>query len=507
MNKKLPLAIALLASLSACTTVGPNYHLPDQAAINRPQAKADFSSANHSAFSNDPAMDHWWELYDDPRLNALIEQAFKANTDLRVAAANLDQVRAVLQETAAAGQANIDLSAQADYGHPSGTQLLEFYDRPKDQWLYAGSVGISYDLDLFGKVRRAVEAAEADTQAAQDAFELVHVNVAAQTTRAYVDACAAGMELQSAQQSVDIQAQSVDVEQRLQRAGAATVLDVTRARSQLDILRAALPPLEASRRSSLFQLATLLGKTPNEFPPELAQCDTLPQVRQIIPVGNGADLLRRRPDVREAERKLAAATAKIGVATADLYPDIQLGAQLAVPLTSTTLIGSRSTYAWTAGPLISWSVPGSTGQVRSEIEAANAGAKGQLAQFDGVVLKALRETESSLTVYASQIQRTQALQEARQQSQVALDQANKLYRLGSEPFIDVLDAQRTLASSQSALAAAQAELSSDQINLFLALGGGWQTADADKAPANTPNTKDVQAIPVANVTRQAAQRN
>ena len=184
---------------------------------------------------------------------------------------------------------------------------------------------MSYQLDLFGQIRRAVEAASGDEQAARAAYDATRVTVAAETARAYANMCAAGMQLASARHSLEVQKSSLDAIERLQRAGRGTALDVTRARSQLQQLQANLPPFQAQQRTALYRLAALTGRTPAQIPASLLQCATAPRLTQTIPVGDGAALLRRRPDIRQAERSLAAATARIGVATADLYPKISLG--------------------------------------------------------------------------------------------------------------------------------------------------------------------------------------
>jgi NodT family efflux transporter outer membrane factor (OMF) lipoprotein len=466
----------LVAALSACTTVGPDYRVPADAVAQRPAASAAFLGAEDNAAFLDAAVPgRWWQLYDDPTLNGLVAKALAANTDLRVAAANLERADAVVREAQAQTRPGATLSASPTFGHVSGVQELAPDYRPPSQWSYSGSAGISYQVDLVGQIRRTIEAAGADRDAAQAAYDATRAAVAAQTTRAYTTACAAGMQLQSAQHSVDVQAESVHAAEQLQRLGRGTTLDVTRARSQLEQLRANLPPLQAQRRTALFQLATLTGDTPAQFPPQLDRCSTVPTLAQPLPVGDGAALLRRRADIRQAERNLAAATARIGVATADLYPKVTLGVS-AASAGPASLFGQASTFAWSAGPLISWTIP-NTGAVQARIAQAEAGTRAAYARFDAAVLNALRETESALEVYARELDRHAALQAARDQSAEAAGQARTLYRYGKTDYLTVLDAERTLASNESALAASQAQLASDQITLFLALGGGWQTSE------------------------------
>jgi outer membrane protein TolC len=250
------------------------------------------------------------------------------------------------------------------------------------------------------------------------------------------------------------------------------VLDATRSRAQLEQLSAAVPPLQARRQAALYKLATLTGALPQDFPREVADCDTPPRVAGVLPTGDGAALLKRRPDIRQAERTLAAATANIGVATAELYPHVSLG------LTggSASLgndVGGGDSYSWSAGPLISWTLP-NTGAAQARIAQANATTRAALARFDGTVLTALRETETALDAYARELDRNAALQQARDQSAIAANQAQKLYQNGRTGALDALQAQRVLATNEAALAASDAALSGDQVALFLALGGGWE---------------------------------
>ncbi|KOQ37889.1 RND transporter, partial [Achromobacter xylosoxidans] len=235
---------------------------------------------------------------------------------------------------------------------------------------------------------------------------------------------------------------------------------------------AGLPPFQAQQRTALYRLAALTGQTPAEIPTTLLQCAAAPQLSETIPVGDGAALLRRRPDIRQAERALAAATARIGVATADLYPKITLGLSGASGGPA-AMFGDRGTFSWSVGPLISWTLP-NTGAVQARIAEAEANTKAAVARFDASVLNALRETESALVVYARQLDRQAALQAARDQAAQAASQARQLFQYGKTDYLTVLDAERTLASNESALAAGQAELSNDQIAVFLALGGGWE---------------------------------
>jgi NodT family efflux transporter outer membrane factor (OMF) lipoprotein len=464
---------AALAALAACTTVGPDYHVPDSAVVKRPAAAAPFLGAGEAPFASDPLPADWWRLYHDQVLDGLIAKAFAANTDLRVAAANLQRAHAVLEQVEEKKRPEVEMEAAPAYGRIAGASLGIPETLP-DTGLYSAEIKVGYQLDMFGKIKRAIEAAEADRDAAQAAADVAHVTVAADTARAYADACSAGYQLKVAQHSVDLQQEFVNLLAERITLGRGIALDTSRARAQLEQLKSGLPPLEARRRTALYRLAVLTGEVPSNFPREVASCTTPPRVTAAVPVGDGAALLRRRPDIRQAERTLAGASARIGVATADLYPDIRLGASLG-SIGLIPGIGDANTWHYALGPLISWSLP-ATSSARARIAQAKAGTAGALAHFDGVVLGALRETESALTVYARELDRNAALTAARDQSALASSQADKLYRYGRADFLTKLDADRTLASADSAVAASSAQLAQDQVALFLALGGGWESA-------------------------------
>ena len=465
----------LAAAVAACTTVGPDYHVPKNAVVKRDAANAPFMGAAEKSFKSEPLPADWWHLYQDPVLDKLIAKAFSANADLRVAAANLQRTHAVLEEVEEKKRPEVEASVAPLYGRLAGESIGIPETLPRTG-IYDGDIKVSYQLDMFGRIRRAIEAVEADQDAAQAAADLAHVMVAADTTRAYVEACSAGYQLKVAQQSVDLQQKFANLTTERVKRGRGIAIDTSRVNAQLDQLRANLPPLMARQRTALYRLAVLTGEVPSAFPAEVAQCTTPPRVTAAIPVGDGAALLRRRPDVRQAERQLAGATARIGVATAELYPNITLGASIG-GVGFMQDFGNANTWKFSLGPLISWSLP-STSSAHSHIAQANAGTAAALGRFDSVVLNALRETESALTVYARELDRNAMLRSARDQSALASRQTAKLYQYGRTDFLAALDADRTLASAENLLASSDAQLAADQVQLFLALGGGWENTRA-----------------------------
>lgn len=460
--------LAATAALTACTTVGPDYEpaLPDTAAQASLHASAD------PVFTPDTPPGDWWRLYDDPRLDGFVAQALEANTDLRVAAANLARARGVLRETRTGQFPDTTLSGGASYGRQSAAAQGLDTALP-DGEMYDAGLDVGYQIDLFGRVRRAIEASRADLDAVQAAYDLTRVTVVAETVRAYADACNAGSRLMVARRSVAVQEQTFDLTQRLLEGGRATAMETNQAGALLDQTRAEIPTLETLQQTALYRLAVLTGRPPADFPRDLASCASALTLDTPIPVGDGTALLNRRPDVRAAERRLAAATARIGVATADLYPSISIGGSIGTSATSLGDIASGSAFRYSIGPLISWSFP-NIAVARARIAQAEASQQAALAEFDGTWLAALEETESALTTYARGLDRTAALRSATERQREAVRIVRLRYDAGRENFQVVLDAERQLALTEAVSAQADAQLSTDLIALFLALGGGWQ---------------------------------
>ncbi|WCT72999.1 TolC family protein [Sphingomonas naphthae] len=466
MGRFLPPLLASLL-LSACATAGPDYHAPTDSAASRPAATAPFVSAGGDAFTQAPLPDRWWRLYADDRLDALVGEALGANTDLRVADANLRRADAVVREAQAGRALTTTVEGGASLARPSG----KGGDLPGVVGYDLGFAA-SYPLDLRGKIARGIEAARADSEAVTAARDAVRISVAAATAKAYADVCGANYALAVNQRIVALQRDTLDATRRLATGGRGTAFDVSRAQAAVDQSAATIPVFVARRQTALFLLATLLGRPPAEYPRDVATCAVLPALSAPLPVGDGAALIRRRPDIRAAERAIAGDTARIGVATADLYPQVSIGGSLG--LTGALRdAGSTSAFGFSLGPLLSWSFPNRP-VVRARIEQADARVAADLANFDGVVLGALRQTETSLEVYARDRDSAGALAKARDSTSLSARQAQQLFRFGRGDFLSLLDAQRTLASAEAANAAAQAQLVDDQIAIFLALGGGWQ---------------------------------
>jgi outer membrane protein TolC len=311
-----------------------------------------------------------------------------------------------------------------------------------------------------------VAAAAADANA-------VRVAVVADTTRAYADAASGAARLRVARQIVELLDKSLLLTQRRHDAGLATQLDVSRIATLRQQRAADIPAIEADRQAALFRLATLTGRPPAALPAVATERSIGLEITQPIPVGDGQALLARRPDVRAAERRLAGDTARIGVATADLYPHIALGASLGSTGPNIADVFSGGPLRWLVGPLISWAFPNQSG-ARAKIAAARADSQASLASFDGAVLQALEETETALSTYARALDRRAALKAARDEAAKAATITRAQQREGAIDTLAWLDAERTFAETEATLAEQDARISGAQIDLFRALGGNWQ---------------------------------
>jgi NodT family efflux transporter outer membrane factor (OMF) lipoprotein len=476
------LAGASLLLLGACV-VGPDYRVPEQAIVNAPAAKGAFIASADPAVSQAPLPPSWWRLYSDARLDALVEQALQANTNLRMADANLERSHALLREARTMRQPSVAVAASIEDAQLSGEEYLLPITPPRSTY-YETGLTVGYDLDLFGGIRRGIEAATADGEAVEAARDLVRVNVAAETARAYASACGLGLQVSAARQSLALQRQSLELTQELARLGRATDLDVTRSRQLVDQLMSGIPGLEAGRRNALYRLAALTGRPPSQFDMDLEDCVTPPRITRPLPIGDGATLLKRRPDIRGAERQLAAATAGIGVATSQLYPDIRIGLS-AGSIGATSDAFTSPTNFWSLGSLLTWQVNQSA--ARARIAAAQASAKIALARFDGTVLAALTETESALDTYVHDLQRESSAEAARDDAARVEHDAERLEAGGRATALTLIDAQRTLAAAEQSLAQLKSAISEDQVAVFLALGGGWENGpDGGGTSARAP---------------------
>jgi NodT family efflux transporter outer membrane factor (OMF) lipoprotein len=462
--RRLLSGVALLA-LGACSIP---HHVAQKPVIENPATQGAFhESGARVALGDLPP--RWWHLYDDPVLDALEEQALAANTDLRVAQASLTRAHAAT--AAARGQyaPDFDASFAAERARLSGENYLLDEAIPVST-LAVGQVEMSYQIDLFGRIKHSVEAAKADEEATQATIAAVQVTLAADVARAYITVCGANEDLDLAQQAAALQQRSLDVAQRLQAAGRGSTVEVTAAQGRYQQLVAQVPVQKARAQAALYRLAYLMGRVPGDYPREAEGCKEVPQLKNPLPVGDGAMLLRRRPDVRVAERRLAGATARIGVAVSEFYPNVGIGLSGG---SSGFLkdLGKAAANMWAVAGLIEWHIPNA--ESRARVRAAGADADAALAHYDGVVLGALRETETALNGYAQDHDRLVAITAAREAADKASDEARRLRAGGRSPLLADIGGRQGAVSAKAAELSAREGVAQDQVTVFLALGGGW----------------------------------
>jgi NodT family efflux transporter outer membrane factor (OMF) lipoprotein len=478
------MTVAAVSALAACR-VGPDYHAPSPP----PGAEASLASLNPKLESAAEPPDAWWRLYSDGRLDELVQEALRANRDLAAADANFAAARAALSGVRAARYPSTEVAAQGLYGRdPITEEILEIGGHaPQNIWVLEDIFQVAYEVDLFGRVRRSLEAAKANADSLAATRDGVRVLVAASTTRAYASICSLGEELDVAHHSVQVVRQEANISEQRYQAGGGSRFELERAQALVAEVGAAIPQLEGERQAALFELTALLGRAPAQTPTDVESCTKPPTLSGLIPVGDGQALIRRRPDVRVAERRLAAATAEIGVVTAELYPSVHLVGFYGGAGSELSVLGTNAGLAWGAGPSISWNFPNQSG-ARARVRQAKAYQAAALAAFDSVVLTALKETERALTSYGAALEQRQALVEAQQRIHRSFEIVRDGYAAGSSSYLDVLTTEQTLISLDAQVASSDAQLLQLQIDLFKALGGGWsQDASQERPAAKAPN--------------------
>lgn len=436
-----------------------------------PRASVSPTVAEHfapsPAVSTAPVPDGWWRLFDDPRLDNLVEASLAANTDLRMAYANLDGARAALRQARAARLPKTGIESSAAIDNPS-TQPSAASVSATD---YDVAATINWDIDLFGRLRSGALAARADADAQAAASDGMRIAVVADTVLAYIDFCGASRNLAVAKDIVAIQDRNVRrVEEQL-RAGEVSPLELSQAQNLRDASGGEIAPFETLRDNALYRLAMLQGSSPAAARKWGLQCAGVPQMKGGVPAGDGTALLLRRPDIRETERKMAAATARIGVARADLYPTVNLGGALGL------LAGG---FSAAASPLISWAFP-NQGPARAAIAKARASERAALAAWDGAMIRALKEVETALSAYEAQTRRNAALRSSLQSAALYARRAEARVRIGDADPLLRIDGERMHATARLQQAGSDLSVAQAQVALFRALGGGWQSAPAPLA--------------------------
>jgi NodT family efflux transporter outer membrane factor (OMF) lipoprotein len=480
--------LAVLPLLAACT-VGPDYEPPDFTVETVPDQWRTTVETEMAADTTDLEM--WWVAFNDSLLTELIKRSEFGNLDLQAAVGRVAEARAIRGVAKGGYWPDIVLGgaysyqklsenglqgAQVPPDDGSGGDATSLLADPFDSW--NAGLSLSWEIDLFGRIRRTVEAADAQLQASVEDYRDVLVTLYAEVGSAYVDARAFQTRLDFATQNVTAQENSLELTRDRFNAGLTSALDVAQAEQNLAQTRSTIPALEIGLEAALNRLAVLLGQAPGSIHDELQEHTGLPQPDDKVAYGIPADLLRRRPDVRQAERLLASQTARIGIATADLYPTLSLGGTVGLEALDFDNLGDGGSVFWSIVPKISWPIF-TGGKIRNRIRAEEARTAQALAAYEQTVLRALEEVQNALVAYGQEKMRRDRLREAVEASQRAVDLVETQYLSGLTNFQNFLDSQRSLFRQQDELAESSGQVRNNLIDLNRALGGGWSPSQAE----------------------------
>jgi NodT family efflux transporter outer membrane factor (OMF) lipoprotein len=517
--KRIALGILAASGLFGCT-VGPNYTPPT---FKTPSSYSELPSAattQPSRTNTQPIeITEWWATFHDPELTSLIRKAVKSNLDLRQAESRIRSSR-WSQVIANSGQyptANLGVGYLGARGSKNVTFPLSAFGAPSKsapkkaaEPLESGGSGVSsgpggstgatgaplsplgggglpgvetniyqagfdasWEIDMFGGVRRSVEAATADYQASIENRRDVYVSLLAEVARNYVEVRQFQNEIRIAEENLKSQKDSLALTEERFHAGVTTQLDVSRAQAQVASTAATIPSLDAQMHQTIHRLGVLLGDQPSALTEELLKPGIIPNVPDVVPVGVPTDLLRRRPDIRRAERELASATARVGSATADLYPKLTLVGTFGFDASKFSHIADYASRYWSVGPGISWPIF-NAGRIRANIQTYNEQQQQALTTYEQTVLQAMADVEDALVAYSREQMRRQALSDSVAANRQSVDLATQQYKQGVADFLTVLEAQRSLYAAQDSLAQSDAQIASDLVALYKAMGGGWE---------------------------------
>ena len=459
------LAASAIAAIAGCA-VGPNYQRPDT------PVAAQFANAGEPGFVASDAIERYWIGFEDPMLSGLIEDALVHNKDLSIAAANLQAARAAKRLAGFDQYPTATFEGGYSYNLDSQQQLPGFDSRDRHfDTALAGFEGL-WELDLFGRVRRNVEAARADVGASAATLQDARVSVIAEVARNYFILRGLQDQLTLTERNADNQFRSLKLTRTRLEAGRGNELDTSRAEAQWQTTLSSIPTLQASIATTRYRLSVLTGRQPTALDEQLSPQAPLPGLPNLNAVGTPKDLLRRRPDIRVAERRLAAATARVGVAVGDLFPKVTLLGEVGYSAPTFGNFGQSGAQFYSIGPSISWAAF-DLGRVRARISSAKDETDAALGAYESAVLGALEDTEDALVNYGHSQARREALRIAAVASDKAADLANKRFEGGLIDFLEVLDAERTALSADLLLSQSRTDAATSLIAVYKALGAGW----------------------------------
>jgi NodT family efflux transporter outer membrane factor (OMF) lipoprotein len=479
-----PLSLTLLCAVLVGCTVGPDYHPPQ---ISMPAGFAASSASATARTEMAPGRDavdlaEWWRSVKDPELDSLVEQAIKGNLDLEIALTRLQQART--QGAVALGEALPEIQASGAAGRGTGSDVtrglvaapLHAADNTKGFSQIRQVIGFDagWEIDLFGKYRREIEASNYDVQAATAARNAVLISVVADVVRTYFDLRAFQMRMAVTRQNIATSQQTLDVVQARYDRGLTNELDLTLAKRELATVKAKVAPLASEIDAARYTIATLLGRYPEDLGKELENPGVIPDLPGEVGTGLPVDLLRRRPDILEAERQLASATARIGVATANLFPHLSLTAAVGFQAGRGAGMSPMTTNPiWSAGPTAYWSLL-DFGTLDALVNVADLQARAQLINYKRTIINAVQEADTAISRYTAQQDRLRSLGDAVVASQRAVTLATERYNRGLTDFLNVSDAERVEYDLEGQYVVAKQAAAVALVALYKALGGGWE---------------------------------
>jgi outer membrane protein, multidrug efflux system len=479
---------ALIAAALVGCAVGPDYRRPETKAPSTWDGQNAVTPVTPSKTTINPVtLVEWWTAFNDPTLSSLVDKAVRANLDVRLAEARIRQARAARWVAGAPLWPQVDSTVLYDRSHsPSaavstaggGTVVAgagsSTGGAPPFRELFQAGLDASWELDVFGGTRRNLEAAGADLQAAVEDRRDVLLIMMGDVGTNYINLRGFQKQIAIARENLKAQKHNADIIQKRHDAGFVGGLDVANAKAQVATTEATIPLFESSARAAIYSLGVLLGREPAALEKDLAKAAPIPPIPPEIPVGLPSELLRRRPDIRRAEAQIHAATARIGVATADLFPRFFLTGSFGVTTSDVTKIGSLANNKfWSFGPSVTWPIFAG-GRIYWNIKIQDALQEQALLTYEKTVLTALKDVETTLVAYAKQQETQKSLSVAVVENRKAVDLAMQLYLAGKSDFLNVLIAQRSLFTSEDALARSTTALDTNLIALYKALGGGWE---------------------------------
>jgi len=473
IKDKLMLKVTLffcVLAMAGCT-VGPNYH-PQEA--NVPLTWTGTTSIKDSSAYAD--LVHWWTGFNDPNLTSLVERAINTNLDLLQAQVRIRQARAARDVVAGGLWPKADATGSYTRGR---IPILGNPDAPTRNLFQTGLDAV-WEMDIFGGVRRSVEAADADVQFAVEEHRDVLITLVSELALNYIELRRFQQEIVIARNNLEAQQKTAELTHKKFQGGLVGTLDVANADAQVSTTASQIPQLEAAAQQAIYNLSVLLGLEPTALLNELSPINSIPTTPPEVPIGIPSELLRRRPDIRRAEAAIHGATARIGIATADLFPKFGLTGSINFQNDRLHGLINGNNRFWTIGPAVDWQIF-SAGRVHSNIELQKVLQEEALLAYQKTVITALADVENALVAYAKEHERHKTLMDAVAYNRKAVDSATQLYTQGLTDFLNVLVAQRSLFASEDALVQSTRNLSTDLVALYKALGGGWDSESSDIA--------------------------